>query len=392
MSAYPRPVPLAWYFDPEVQADVQSEFFSSNYFGNIAMVPQTGDYLALSHYEYEELLVHADDGFRRLSNRCRHKRSMIVDPIHRKDQPRGNVGPTKKIMCPVHCWAYELNGKNAHTPFFDTLREEVSHGGPAEAGLRHPIDLPSEKLREWNGLLFSGDRDIAAEMKNLGHSGLFDPSLLDFSQYSFVDLERTDYDFNWLVFMDVYFDLYHVAPYHKRTFNQLVDTTSMEWEFGKSYSVQVTKFREAHQGVSAAYGYVRTLIEEFWKGEQPPHGALWFSLYPNLMIEWYPLMMVVSHIVPTGPMSCRNIVEYYVPKKWERRMVDIFRAQQAAYNETALEDGEICLTMSEGYHRDFLQKIDERGPDHPHLELGIVEFHNWLRARAGARLSALDVR
>ena len=309
MASYPRPIPLAWYFDQALAEDVQSSFFPTQYAGHRLMAPESGDFAALPYDNYEHLLVNDDGQFRRLSNRCRHKRSMIVDPINRSDRPMGNSGPQKRIMCPVHCWAYDLQGKNVNTPHFDTLREEVAAGGPANAGLVYPIDLPTEDLQEWNGMLFrGGSRNIAEEMKDFGKSGLFDPALLDFSQYRFMEWEVTDYAFNWLVFMDVYFDLYHVAPYHDRTFSQLVDTRSMEWEFGNSYSMQITKYKSTHQGVTAAYGYVRTLIEELYKGAEPPHGALWFSLYPNIMIEWYPLMIALSVIIPTGPNSCRNIV------------------------------------------------------------------------------------
>lgn len=393
MPSYPNPIPLAWYYDDRLANFTKPAFGSVQYCGSSLMVPEDGDFAATPYNMYEDLIVNNTGSYTKLSNRCRHKRSMIVDPIHRNDRALGNTGPQRRIMCPVHCWTYDLAGKNINTPHFDTLLDEVASGGPGNAGLRHPIDLPAEPLQEWNGFLFTkGDRNIAEEMKGFGKSGLFDPALLDMSQYRFYDWEVTDYNFNWLVFMDVYFDLYHVAPYHDRTFSQLVDTRSMEWEFGDSYSMQVTKFKSSHQGVTAAYGYVRTLIEELYKGEEPPHGALWFSLYPNMMIEWYPLMTMVSTIIPTGPNTCRNVVEYYLPRKFERRGVEIFRASQAAYNETAVEDGEICLTMSDGYYRDFLAGIDERGPDHPFLELGIVEFHKWLRSRAAAypQLIALD--
>ena len=32
----------------------------------------------------------------------------------------------------------------------------------------------------------------------------------------------------------------------------------------------------------------------------PPHGAIWLTYYPNVMVEWYPHVLVVSTLIPRG--------------------------------------------------------------------------------------------
>ena len=69
------------------------------------------------------------------------------------------------------------------------------------------------------------------------------------------------------------------------------------------------------------------------------------------MIEWYPNSLVVSSIVPTGPLTCSNVIEFYYPEEivlFEREYVE---AEQAAYKETAVEDEDICQRMEDGAAR-----------------------------------------
>jgi phenylpropionate dioxygenase-like ring-hydroxylating dioxygenase large terminal subunit len=97
------------------------------------------------------------------------------------------------------------------------------------------------------------------------------------------------------------------------------------------------------------------------------------------MIEWYPHVLVISHIQPTGPLSCTNVVEFYYPEDialFEREFVE---AEQAAYTETAVEDEEICQRMDDGRRALHRQGINEAGPYQSPMEDGMVHFHEFLR-------------
>ena len=133
--------------------------------------------------------------------------------------------------------------------------------------------------------------------------------------------------------------------------------------------------------------YATTLINQAWQtavvnyhGKTPPkHGAIWFVFYPFLMIEWYPNVLVVSHLIPTGVDTCSNVVEFYYPEDialFEREYV---KAQQAAYHETAVEDKEICQRMHDGRKGLFALGLNETGPYQHPLETGLAHFHQWYR-------------
>ena len=370
--------PLSWYFDPALESAARAAWFSTRYVGSRALVPERGSYACIPHDGHASLLVRGDGGPHLLRNRCAHKRAAIIDPVHRKNPDRGQLRGEQRFVCPIHAWSYGLDGRLARAAMFDA----------PPAG----CDLPRTAVREVLGMYFEGPRDVGAELASLSRSGLWDPNLVDVSGYRFAGWDTTHYDFNWLVFMDVYFDLYHVAPYHSRTFSQIVDTKALVWDTGADWSMQVCPWRPTATRATEKYGRLRALTEELYGAQPPPHGALWGAWYPNVMIEWYPLALVLSTMEPLGPMRSRNVVEYYVPERFAHRADEILEVQRAAYDETAAEDAEICASLHTGHLADFREHLDGRGPNHAHLEHGIAHYHAWLRAHGTPELLAATGR
>ena len=66
------------------------------------------------------------------------------------------------------------------------------------------------------------------------------------------------------------------------------------------------------------------------------------------MVEWYPNVLVVSTLYPSGPQQTTNIVEFYYPEEMAAFEREYVEAQQAAYLETCVEDDEIALRMDQG--------------------------------------------
>ena len=67
---------------------------------------------------------------------------------------------------------------------------------------------------------------------------------------------------------------------------------------------------------SAAYDKWQKVVREYYgdRGETPPQGAIWLTYYPNIMVEWYPHVLVVSVAVPKGPEQTTVITEFYYPQ------------------------------------------------------------------------------
>lgn len=124
----------------------------------------------------------------------------------------------------------------------------------------------------------------------------------------------------------------------------------------------------------------------YQQGKTPTHGSIWPTYYPGVMVEWYPHVLVVSSIVPTGVESCSNIVEFYYPGDivlFERAFIE---AEQAAYHETALEDEDICECMHKGRRALYRQGISETGPYQSPMEDGMMHFHAFLRREIAPHL------
>jgi phenylpropionate dioxygenase-like ring-hydroxylating dioxygenase large terminal subunit len=159
-----------------------------------------------------------------------------------------------------------------------------------------------------------------------------------------------------------------------------VDVSDLHWEFGDWYSVQTCGVkRSLRRPGSDVYRRWHDQVMRYGEGNEPRHGAIWLTYFPNVMVEWYPHSLVVSTLVPRGPEACTNIVEFYYPEDialFEREFVE---AEQAAYRETAIEDAEIIDRMTAGRRALVQQGVSESGPYQSPLEDGMRHFHQFVQ-------------
>jgi hypothetical protein len=59
-----------------------------------------------------------------------------------------------------------------------------------------------------------------------------------------------------------------------------------------------------HKGLqksgSEVYKHWQEQVLKFRGGEPPPYGAIWLTLYPNIMVEWYPHFDLGFHFFQLG--------------------------------------------------------------------------------------------
>jgi choline monooxygenase len=174
---------------------------------------------------------------------------------------------------------------------------------------------------------------------------------------------------------------YHVEPFHPGL-GSFVTCSDLRWEFGDSYSVQTVGVNHALSKFgSPKYKKWQEQVLQFRRGVAPPYGAIWLTLYPNIMVEWYPHVLVVSTIWPKGPQKTTNVVEFYYPEEivlFEREFIE---AEREAYMETCFEDDEIALRMDAGRRILMDRGVSEVGPYQSPMEDGMQHFHEWYRAR-----------
>ena len=351
-------LPVGWYFDPNIHELEQTYLFKPgpNYVGNQIMVPKRGDYYPLLMLDNAKMLVHNQQGIELIGNVCRHRQAMM-------HTQKGNADT---LICPLHRWTYDLGGKQLGAPKFPN--------NPC-------LNLPKTTLQNWRGMLFDSKRDIAKDLADLGVT-----VDIDFSGYMLDKTEVKDYNINWKTFIEVYLEDYHVEPFHPGLSN-FVNCDELKWEFGDWYSVQTVGYTDgAAKSGTPAYDLWHDVVRNYRSGVEPTHGAIWMVYYPNVMIEWYPHVLVVSNIIPRGPEHCTHVTEFYYPEDialFEREFVE---AEQQAYAETAVEDDMICERMTQGRRALWRQGLDDVGPYQSPLEDGMRHFHEFLWRHVGTHL------
>jgi len=341
------------YFDDNLfRREMELIFqYGPRYLGHELSVPEVGDYHALLQEGEGRALVRTPAGVELISNVCRHRQAVML---------RGRGNTRSNIVCPLHRWTYDLKGQLIGAPHFEN--------DPC-------LNLNRYKTRTWNSLIFEDNgRDIAADLASLGPK-----ADLDFSGYVLNKVELHECNYNWKTFIEVYLEDYHVAPFHPGL-GQFVSCEDLRWEFAPQFSVQTVGANNAlAKAGSATYRKWHDAVLAYRNGVPPKHGAIWLTYYPNIMIEWYPHVLVVSTLYPKGPQKTLNVVEFYYPEEIAAFEPEFIQAEQAAYWETCEEDDEIALRMDAGRKALMDRGDDEVGPYQSPMEDGMQQFHEWYR-------------
>jgi choline monooxygenase len=363
-------LPVHSYFDEALFSREMELIFQHGprYLGHELAVPEPGDYYALPQEGEGRALVRTPNGVELISNVCRHRQAVML-------RGRGSVNATPasggNIVCPLHRWTYS-----------------AGHGAKAGTLLGAPhfatdpcLNLNNYRVQNWNGLLFEANGyDVARTLAKLGPK-----ADLDFSGYVYDRTQLHEVDYNWKTFIEVYLEDYHVGPFHPGLGN-FVTCEDLRWEFSPQYSVQTVGVAgKLGKAGSDVYRKWHDEVLKFQDGQPPKYGAIWLTLYPNVMVEWYPNVLVVSTLYPKGPQKTLNVVEFFYPEEitaFEREFVE---AQQAAYMETCVEDDEIALRMDAGRKALMDRGDNEIGPYQSPMEDGMQHFHEWYRAALGPR-------
>ncbi|NTV10122.1 MAG: Rieske 2Fe-2S domain-containing protein, partial [Zoogloea sp.] len=248
--------PVSWYFDEKIFELEKRLLFDGGpgYVGHELMVPETNDYRSLEWLDHSKLLVNRQDGYYQMSNICRHRQAVMLQGSGRAD---GN------IVCPIHRWTYNNDGLLIGAPHFSD--------NPC-------LNLQREKLQQWNGLLFKGPRSVNDDL-----SGMQLADQLGFSGFKLDRVEIHECNYNWKTFIEVYLEDYHVVPYHPGLGN-FVTCDDLTWQFDEWYSVQRVGITPLNRYGSSAYERWQKAVRKYYGDEQPKHGAIWLTYYPNIMV------------------------------------------------------------------------------------------------------------
>jgi choline monooxygenase len=351
-------LPVDWYFDDRVFEFEKNLLFAAGpgYVGHQLMVPQAGDYRSLEWQDHGRMLLNGGDagpdaGIWQMANVCRHRQSIML---------QGSGKLQGNLVCPIHRWTYDTRGQLIGAPHFP----------------QNPcLNLDRAKLENWNGLLFHGPRSAQADLAGMQVAGD-----LDFTGYKLDHVEMHECNYNWKTFIEVYLEDYHVVPYHPGLGN-FVTCDDLTWQFGDWYSVQKVGITSLQKAGSRVYERWQRAVRDLCGGEgrMPAQGAIWLTYYPNIMVEWYPQVLVVSTLIPQDVNKTLNVVEFYYPEEIVDFERDFIEAERAAYMETAVEDDDIGERMDRGRRALLTEGRNEVGPYQSPMEDGMQHFHEFYR-------------
>jgi len=277
----------------------------------------------------------ADGTLRALHNVCRHR----AGPLARCD-----VRGAKALRCAYHGWTYELDGH---------LRA-ATEMGDAQAFDVGAIRLPEAAVAEWQGLVFAALDPAHAPPFAALVAGIDGRLGQDLAALRFDHRRSYDVACNWKAYVDNYLEGYHLPHVHPGL-NRLLDYRSYDTALAPWHSLQSSPLEASDN----FYG----------QGE-----ALYYFIYPNVMLNIMPGRMQTNRILPLGPGRCRVEFDYYYAQD-EQAQARI-AADQSFSDEVQTEDITICEAVQKGLASGFYSA----GRLCPKREGGVWHFQNLLRA------------
>jgi choline monooxygenase len=282
---------------------------------------------------------------RAFSNVCRHRAGPIA---------KGS-GCDRVLRCGYHGWTYALDGRLIGTPdvegveFFD----------------RSTMGMFPLRLETWGQFIFVNfDTDAEPLDAFLGQI----PDQARGFQFEGLQLaERRDYviDCNWKVYVDNYLEGYHIPIAHPGLMRE-IDYSLYRTETFRYYSQQFAPIRAATKDDSA---------ERFYPPGSGLTEALYFWIFPNLMLNIYPDNISTNLIVPISHEKTLTIFEWFFHDLSSDRAKDRIHKAVAFSDEVQREDIALCQSVQKGlrsatYDRGRYSVKRENGVHHFHMLLG----------------------
>jgi phenylpropionate dioxygenase-like ring-hydroxylating dioxygenase large terminal subunit len=352
-------LPVSWYFDPEILEIERRELFAAGpkYAAHVSRVKRDGDYVVLGGQQKGKVVVQNEGRVQLLSNICRHRQAEILS----------GCGHAKNIVCPVHNWAYDLDGRQVAAPHFTE--------NPC-------LDLDRADLTEWNGLWFEGPRDVRRQLAPLASW-----TELATNDYVLERIDEEEHDLNWKVFLEVYLEDYHIGVVHPG-FRAMVDPTDLRTAVNsvggdRFFCEQVNvRWPLPPAGTPKFLEYYKVLLDVLG-GKRPPFAAIWLCLFSGQLVEWYPFTMVVTTYTPLSPTRTRLRSEYYFDREIAETRRDYVETGLSVLDEVTGEDHMASQTFQNGRQSLWLRGENVQGPYQMPMEQGLRRFHDCLRGIVG---------
>jgi len=282
---------------------------------------------------------------RAFSNVCRHRAGPIAL----------GSGCKNVLRCQYHGWTYTLDGRLIGTPDVDGV----------EFFDRSTMGMVPLRCETWGQFIFV-NFDSQAEPLSL-YLGKIPEKASGFQFDGLQFAERRDYfiDCNWKVYIDNYLEGYHIPIAHPGLMKE-IDYAQYRTETFRYYSQQFAPIRGIKPEEAADRLYAPgTSLQE----------ALYFWLFPNLMLNIYPDNIQTNVIVPLSHEKTLTIFEWFFHDVASEKVQQRIQRAIAFSEEVQREDVGLCEHVQRGlrsatYDRGRYSVKRENGVHHFHMLLG----------------------
>ena len=280
---------------------------------------------------------------RAFSNVCRHRAGPIAE----------GAGCRSNFRCGYHGWTYTLDGRLIGTPdvegmeFFD----------------RSTMGMVPLAVAVWEQFLFVNfDRaapPLAAFLDDIPER------TRRFAVPEFEFAERRDYvvECNWKVYVDNYLEGYHIPIAHPGLMRE-IDYSGYRVEPRRYSSRQIAPVRPkpADGGDGRVYG------------DAGQDEALYYWVFPNLMLNLYPENLQTNLVVPLSHEKTQVIFEWYYRDAGSPAVRERMQRAVEFSHQVQKEDIHLC----EAVQRGLRSSTYDRGRYSVKRENGVHHFHSLL--------------
>lgn len=309
-------IPGDWYTDLRVEALEHDTVWRKTWqmVGRVHQVTEPGQFVTATVAGEPIVVVRGADGeLRAFYNVCRHHAAAVMTA------PCGKVD---RLRCPYHGWTYDLAGKLRGLPEMD---------GVADLD-KQAMGLVPISVATWEHFVFVHlDPDpipltaflgaLVGQVAPLGLTGL-----------TFCERREYTLNCNWKVFVDNYLDGGYHVPHLHAGLNSILEYTDYTIENFERFCLQSSPIDASVQGMTAN---VR-------KGK-----ALYYWLYPNLMLNWYEGYLDTNLVIPLGVDRVKVIFDFYFADVSDGVM-ERNRQSMAVSEKIQDEDHAICESVQRG--------------------------------------------
>jgi choline monooxygenase len=308
-------IPGDWYTDPRIEALERRTVWSRTWqlVGRVEQVREPGQFVTATVAGEPIVVVRGGDGeLRGFFNVCRHHAAAVMTA------PCGKVD---RMRCPYHGWTYDLTGRLRGVPEFDGVQDFD----------RDATGLVPLAVATWEHFVFVHlDPDPLPIETYLGPL-VAQVAPLGLGTLQFCERREYELNCNWKVFVDNYLDGGYHVPHLHQGLSSILEYTDYTIENFERFCLQSSP-------IDTTKGEAMTASVR--KGR-----ALYYWVYPNLMLNWYEGYLDTNLVIPLGIDRVKVIFDFYFDDlsatERNRKSMDVSERIQD-------EDHAICESVQRG--------------------------------------------